>query len=69
MLTTTNSFYLIKCNNRKFNAEDENVYDDKKPNTMMTFNNKKAQLITCEQQYYLALLASFVRSQAQVIKF
>lgn len=64
-----NSFYLIKYNGREFNAEDENVYDDKKPNTTMTFLNNRSPTITCEQQYYLALLASFVRSQAQVIKF
>lgn len=68
MLATMNSFYLIKYNGREFNAEDENVYDDKKPNTMMTFLNNRSPTITCEQ-YYLALLASFVRSQAQVIKF
>lgn len=37
-------------------------------NTMIFFLIE-AQLITCEQQYYLALLESFVRSQAQVIKF
>lgn len=27
MLATTNSFYIIKCNGREFNAEDENVYE------------------------------------------
>lgn len=49
--------------------EDENVYDDKKPNTMMTFLKNRSPTLTCEQLDYLALLASFVRSQAQVIKF
>lgn len=37
MLASTNSFYIITCNGREFNAEDENVNDDKKPNTMITF--------------------------------
>lgn len=37
MLVTRNSFYIIKCNGWEFNAEDENVYDDKKANTTNTF--------------------------------
>ena len=40
VLTTTNCIYLIKSSNREFNAEDENVYDDKKPNTMTMFFKK-----------------------------